>query len=465
MCADMGTGMSSVPIRVASLDSARTMVSRPKTRYARSGDVNIAYQVAGDGPLDLVYVPGWISNVETAWEDPDVRAFLERLASFSRLVLFDKRGTGLSDRVPIDGLPTVEQRMDDVRAVMDAAGIEQAALLGMSEGGPMCALFAATHPERCSGLVIYGSYANARNPGMLDPETADVVAEELLDVWDDAGGLLYLWAPTAAENEQAREAFGRYLRSGASPASAAALVQMNVALDVSDALPVIDVPTMVLHRTDDMIIPLEAGREMAQEINGARFVELDGVDHLWFHGDREALLGEIEEFLTGVRTRPDPQRALATVMFTDIVGSTERAVQMGDGEWRTLVERHDNLVREHVEHYKGKTIKTLGDGVLATFDGPAKGIRCAQTLTRAVRELGIEIRAGLHTGECELIGDDVGGIAVNIGARVGALAGAGEVLVSRTVTDLVAGSGLEFEDHGSHELKGVPGRWQLYAVR
>jgi len=348
---------------------------------------------------------------------------------------------------------------------MDAAGIEQAALLGMSEGGPMCALFAATHPERCSGLVIYGSYANAHNPGMLDPETADVVVEELLDVWDDAGGLLYLWAPTAAENEQAREAFGRYLRSGASPASAAALVQMNVALDVSDALPVIDVPTMVLHRTDDMIIPLEAGREMAQEINGARFVELDGVDHLWFHGDREALLGEIEEFLTGVRTRPDPQRALATVMFTDIVGSTERAVEMGDGEWRTLVERHDNLVREHVEHYKGKTIKTLGDGVLATFDGPAKGIRCAQTLTRAVRELGIEIRAGLHTGECELIGDDVGGIAVNIGARVGALAGAGEVLVSRTVTDLVAGSGLEFEDHGSHELKGVPGRWQLYAVR
>jgi class 3 adenylate cyclase len=442
----------------------------PETRYAQSGDLSIAYQVIGDGPIDLVYVPGWVSNIETAWEDPHVSRFLERLVSFSRLILFDKRGTGLSDRVPVDRLPTLEQRMDDVRAVMDAAASERAALFGASEGGLMCALFSATYPERTSALVIYGSYAKgiatAEYPhGLAEQEAFDEFIDTLTELWDDAGGLLNIWAPSAAGDPAAQAAFGRYLRSGASPSAVVALTRMNAAADIRHVLPVVSVPTLVIHRSEDMVVNVDAGRDLAANIEGARYVELPGEDHLWFHGDTDAILDEMELFLTGARSAQTVDRILATVMFTDIVDSTRRAATLGDRHWRDLLGRHDRLMRRELERYRGRAVKTMGDGFLATFDGPARAIHCACSARDAMRDLGIEVRVGLHTGECELIGDDVGGIAVNIGARVGSAARPGEVLVSRTVTDLVAGSGIEFADRGVHSLKGVPGDWQLFAVK
>jgi class 3 adenylate cyclase len=446
------------------------VTAAPKTRYARSGDVNIAYQIAGKGPIDLVYVPGWVSNIETAWEDPHVSRFLERLASFSRLILFDKRGTGLSDRVSISELPTLEQRMDDVRAVMDAADSERAALFGASEGGVMCALFGATYPDRTAALVLYGSYAKgtatADYPqGMAEQEVIDEFVEALTEVWDDAGGLLNMWAPSASNDPVAQAAFGRYLRTGASPSAVVALTRMNAAVDIRHVLPVIAVPTLVIHRSEDMIVSVEAGRDLAVGIEGAKYVELPGEDHLWFHGDGDAILGEVEEFLTGTRGAEIVDRILATVMFTDIVDSTRKAAALGDRRWRVLLERHDTLMRRELERHRGRAVKTLGDGFLATFDGPARAIRCACSARDALRGLGVEVRAGLHTGECELIGDDLSGIAVNIGARVASVADPGEVLVSRTVTDLVAGSGIEFTDRGVHSLKGVPEEWQLYSVK
>jgi class 3 adenylate cyclase len=446
------------------------VTAAPKTRYARSGDVNIAYQIAGEGPIDLVYVPGWVSNIETAWEDPHVSRFLERLASFSRLILFDKRGTGLSDRVSISELPTLEQRMDDVRAVMDAADSERAALFGASEGGVMCALFGATYPDRTAALVLYGSYAKgtvtADYPhGLAEQEAIDEFIAALTELWDDAGGLLNVWAPSASDDPVTQAAFGRYLRTGASPSAVVALTRMNAAVDIRHVLPVIAVPTLVIHRSEDMIVPVEAGRDLAAKIQGAKYVEQSGEDHLWFHGDADAILGEVEEFLTGTRAAEIVDRILATVMFTDIVESTRKAAALGDRRWRDLLARHDTLMRRELERHRGREVKTLGDGFLATFDGPARAIRCACSARDAMRGLGVEVRAGLHTGECELIGEDLGGIAVNIGARVGSVAGPGEVLVSRTVTDLVAGSGIEFTDRGVHSLKGVPGEWQLYAVK
>ena len=446
------------------------MTAAPKTRYARSGDVNIAYQIAGEGPIDLVYVPGWVSNIETAWEDPHVSRFLERLGSFSRLILFDKRGTGLSDRVSISELPTLEQRMDDVRAVMDAADSERAALFGASEGGVMCALFGATYPDRTAALVLYGSYAKgtvtADYPhGLAEQEAIDEFIAALTELWDDAGGLLNVWAPSASDDPVTQAAFGRYLRTGASPSAVVALTRMNAAVDIRHVLPVIAVPTLVIHRSEDMIVPVEAGRDLAAKIQGAKYVEQSGEDHLWFHGDADAILGEVEEFLTGTRAAEIVDRILATVMFTDIVDSTRMAAALGDRRWRDLLARHDTLMRRELERHRGREVKTLGDGFLATFDGPARAIRCACSARDAMRGLEVEVRAGLHTGECELIGQDLGGIAVNIGARVGSVAGPGEVLVSRTVTDLVAGSGIEFTDRGVHSLKGVPGEWQLYAVK
>ncbi len=445
------------------------MTTTPRTHYARSGDVNIAYQVVGDGAIDLVYVPGWVSNLEAAWEDRALARFLERLASFSRLILFDKRGTGLSDRVPVDQLPTLEQRMDDVRAVMDAVGSERASVFGASEGGVMCVLFAATYPERTSALVAYGTYARGLADsdypwGLGETEAAEEFLAALPEVWDDAGGLLNLWAPSAADDKSARDAFGRFLRQGGSPSAAVALTRMNLQADVRDVLPVIRVPTLVLHRTEDMIVAVEAGRHLAAGIPGAWYRELPGEDHLWYYGDSDAILEEIEEFLTGTRTAVEADRVLATVMFTDIVDSTSRAAELGDRRWRELLERHDLVMRRELERHRGREVKTMGDGFLAAFDGPARGIRCACSARDAMLDLGIQIRAGLHTGECEVIGDDLGGIAVNIGARVGAVAGAGEVIVSRTVTDLVAGSGIAFADRGVHALKGVPGEWRLYAV-
>jgi pimeloyl-ACP methyl ester carboxylesterase len=440
---------------------------RPDTRYARSGEVNIAYQVVGEGPLDLVFVSGWVSNLDLMWQEPSYARFLRRLASFSRLILFDKRGTGLSDRVPEADLPTLEARMDDVRAVLDAAGSERAALLGHSEGGPMCLLFAATYPERTVALVLIGTYARRLvgdgYPFGAEPEAYDSFLREIADGWGGAVGL-EARAPSLVDDTRFRTWWSDYLRMSASPGAALALTRMNGEIDVRPALETIGVPTLVVHRTGDRSLPVEGARYLAERIRGARLVELPGIDHLPFVGDQDAILDEIEEFLTGVRRGADVDRVLATVLFTDIVGSTEWAVRLGDREWRDLLDSHHLLVRRALESWRGLEVDTAGDGFLATFDGPARAIRCACAIRDAVRGLGLEIRAGLHTGECEVHGETVAGIAVHIGARVAALAGHGEVLVSSTVRDLVAGSGIEFDERGEHELKGVPGRWRLYSV-
>ncbi len=448
-------------------------MTHPATRYAKSGDVNIAYQVVGEGPLDLVYVPGWVSNVDLNWEEPNYARFLERLASFSRLILFDKRGTGLSDRVPVEKLPTLEQRMDDVRAVMDAAGSEQAALFGTSEGGPMCTLFAATYPERVRSLVMYGSFARGLPEGdypwaatrwATTPDDLEGMLDMFDETWGEPETLLGFWGPSIAEQERYKRWWARYLRMSANPAAGVALARMNHQVDVRQVLPTIHVPTLILHRAEDSLVLAEGSRYMADRIPGAKYVELPGEDHLWFFGDQDALLDEVEHFLTGTRQVRQPDRVLATVLFTDIVGSTERAAELGDERWRELLASHEAIVRDELERHRGREVKMLGDGVLATFDGPARAIHCARGICEEVRALGIEIRAGLHTGECEMLNGDVGGIAVHTGARVSGKAAAGEVLVSSTVKDLVAGSGIEFEDRGVHQLKGVPGEWRLFAV-
>ena len=440
---------------------------RPETRYARSGDVNIAYQVVGDGPLDLVYVLGWVSHVELLWEEPASARFLGRLASFSRLILFDKRGTGLSDRVADAELPTLEQRMDDVRAVMDAAGTDRAALLGLSEGGPMCLLFAATYPERTAALVLLGAYARRLQADDYAfgaaPEEYDAFLDEIREHWGGPVGL-ELRAPSLAGDAAFRSWWANYLRMSASPGAALALTRMNRDIDVRHVLPTIGVPTLLLHRVGDRSLPVEGSRYMAERIPGAKLVELPGDDHLPWLANQDEILEEIEDFLTGVRRGPEPDRVLATVLFTDVVGSTRLAVELGDREWRQLLARHHALVRRELGRWRGNEVDTAGDGFLATFDGPARAIRCACAARDAVRELGLEIRAGLHTGECEMIGPNVAGIAVHIGARVAALAGPGEVLVSSTVRDLVAGSGIDFSERGEHELKGVPEKWRIYAV-
>jgi len=437
------------------------------TRYAMSGEVNIAYQVVGEGPLDLVFVSGWVSNLDLMWEDPSYARFLRRLASFSHLILFDKRGTGLSDRVPETDLPTLEARMDDVRAVLDAAGAERAALLGHSEGGPMCLLFAATYPERTNALVLIGTYARRLigegYPFGATPEAYDAFLAEIADGWGGPVGL-EVRAPSLADDERFRTWWSDYLRMSASPGAALALTRMNGQIDVRPALRTIEVPTLVVHRSGDRALPVEGARYIAERIRDVRLVELPGDDHLPFVGDQDAILDEIEEFLTGARRGAESDRVLATVLFTDIVGSTERAVELGDRDWRDLLDSHHVLVRRELERWRGTELATAGDGFLATFDGPARAIRCACGVRDAVRGLGLEIRAGLHTGECVVRGDTIAGIAVHIGARVAALAAAGEVLVSSTVKDLVAGSGIEFDERGEHDLKGVPGRWQLYSV-
>jgi pimeloyl-ACP methyl ester carboxylesterase len=437
----------------------------PETRYARSGDVNIAYQVVGDAPRDLVLVPGWVSNVEVFWDDPRVARFLERLASFTRLILFDKRGTGLSDRVA--DLPTLETRMDDVRAVMDAVGSERAALYGYSEGGVMCALFAATYPLRTTALVMHGSYARLRHgpdyPLGRTPEAQRAWIEDCQRGWGGPVGL-DLRAPSLAGNDAARQWWARFLRLSASPAAAIALIRMNYEIDIRHVLPAIRVPTLLLHSVGDRAVEVDTGRYLAAHIAGAKYVELAGSDHLPWGEDADAILDEIEEFLTGVRHGPEPDRVLATVLFTDIVGATERAASLGDRRWRDVLEQHHAVVRRELGRFRGREVDTAGDGFLATFDGPARGIRCARALSDGVRTLGLEVRAGLHTGECEVMGDKLGGLAVHIGSRVAAAAGPGEVLVSSTVKDLVAGSGLRFQDRGLQPLKGVPGEWRLYAL-
>jgi len=442
-------------------------VSAPTTRYARSGDVNIAYQVVGEGPFDLVYVPGWVSHLDLMWEEPSYARFLERLASFSRLILFDKRGTGLSDPVAFSDLPTLEQRMDDVRAVMDAVGSERAALLGHSEGGNMSVLFAATYPERTATLILVGCYAKRIRsedyPWAPDLEARRREIEETERAWADPDQVAAL-APSRAGDRPFVEWLTRYFRASASPKAAAALLHMNSMIDVREVLPAIRVPTLLLYRTDDADVDVEEGRYIAARIPASRFVELPGTDHLMWTGDADAILDEIESFLTGARRGPEPDRVLTTVLFTDIVGSTERAASLGDREWRGLLERHHAAVRRELDRWRGREIDTAGDGFLATFDGPARAVRCAAAIVETVGPLGIRVRAGVHTGEVELAGPQVRGIAVHIGARVAALAAPGEVLVTRTVVDLVAGSGLAFDDRGERELKGVPGRWQVYAA-
>ncbi len=436
----------------------------PTTRYARSGDVSVAYQVVGAGPVDVVFAPGFISHVELTWEDPLWSPYYERLASFSRLVLFDKRGTGLSD--PVSGPATLEERTDDLLAVMDAAESERAAIFGISEGGSMAALFAATFPQRTSSLVLYGAWPRMlRAPdfpfGVEPKELAKLVA--LADRWGD-GVALSSFAPSLASDPRARESWARLQRAAASPGMVRSLLQLYPEIDVRDILPAIRAETLVLHRADDRVVPVACGRYLAEHIPGARYVELQGDDHLWIAGDTHALLDEVEEFVTGARHSPEPDRILATILFTDIVGSTEQAATAGDQRWAAMLEAHHAAVRRQLERFRGREIDTAGDGFFIAFDGPARGIRCAVAIRDAVRSLGLEIRAGLHTGECEKVGDKLTGIAVNVGARVGALAGSGEVLVSSTVVDLVAGSGLVFEDRGEHELKGVPGPRRLFAV-
>jgi pimeloyl-ACP methyl ester carboxylesterase len=440
---------------------------QPDIKYARSGDIDIAYQVVGAGPRDLVIVWGWVSNIEVMWEEPSIARFLTRLSSFTRVILFDKRGTGLSDRVADSALPSLEVRMDDVRAVMDAAGSERAALFGISEGGSMCALFAATYPARTTALIMAGGFARRIRaedyPWAPSEEEIRAFIEQFQHDWGGPVGI-DARAPSRAHDESFRRWWAHYLRMGASRSGVATLMRMNAEIDIRDVLPAIRVPTLILHSTNDRAVDVGGSRYMAQRIEGAKLVELPGPDHVPFLSDAEIVLAEIEEFLTGVRPGPEVDRVLATVLFTDIVGATERAAAIGDRRWHDLLEGHNALVRRELARCRGREIHTSGDGFLATFDGPARAVRCACSISKDVQALGLDVRAGLHTGECEIMGDDVGGIAVHIGARVAALAGPGEVLVSSTVKDLVAGSGLAFADRGTRPLKGVPGEWRLFAV-
>lgn len=435
------------------------------TRYTLSGDLHIAYQEAGNGPVDLVYVPTWIGQVEQLVQEPTVRAFLDRLCSFARVITFDRRGSGLSD--PTRGAATLEEQIDDVLAVMDAVGSERAALLGSLEGGPMAITFAATHPERVTELILYASFASPRRHEDYSwPPSDDSRADQiqaLVAQWGN-GAMPASLAPSLAQDREFMDWAGRMERYSASPGQVRAILEMVGATDVRHVLPTISVPTLVMHRRDDGFLDPRHSRYLAEHIPGARLVELEGSDTLFSIGDSESILGEIEEFLTGTRHARQPERVLSTVLFTDIVGSTERAAEMGDARWRSLLERHDQVSRAEVGRNRGRVVKGTGDGVLATFDGPARAIHAADGIRRRTGELGIEVRAGLHTGECELIGDDVGGLAVHIGARVMGCAEGGEVLVSSTVKDLVAGSGIDFAEHGERALKGLPDRWRLFAV-
>ena len=439
----------------------------PQTQYARSGDISIAYQVVGEGEMDLVLAFPFVSHLDLVWESPAISHFVDRLSSFARVILFDRRGVGLSD--PLPGPATLEERMDDVRAVMDAAGSERAALIGVSEGGTMCMLFAATYPERTSALILCGAMARSTwaedYPWAPEREAAKEALTELLGpVWGQ-GASIDIFAPSHADDPQAREFQARYERQAASPLRVQQFFEMFLDLDVRDVLPLIQAPTLVMHRRHDHAVNVRAGRWLAEHIPGSRFIELEGVDHApWAGADSERALDEIEEFLTGVRPGPKTDRVLATVLFTDIVDSTRLATEMGDSRWRDLLERHQELVRRHLERFGGREIKTTGDGLLATFDGPTRAVECARAIVADAPSIGVEVRAGIHTGEVELMGDDVGGIAVHVAARISALAEGRTVLVSRTVRDLVIGSGIDFDPCGSHSLKGVADEWEVYTV-
>jgi pimeloyl-ACP methyl ester carboxylesterase len=441
----------------------------PQTQYAKRGDVRLAYQALGEGPPDLVLIPGWATHVEAMWDERFLARFLTRLSSFSRLILFDKRGVGLSDPVPMPVLPTVEEWMDDVDIVMEAAGSQRAALVAADQAGPMAILFAATYPDRLSALVLVNSSARTVRAPDYPIGVPEVVVQAYIDTleenWAREGVALEVSAPSVADDEEFRRWAGRYQRQTVSLGMMLAMTKVIPFMDARHALPTISVPTLIVHRADDQYFLVDHSRYLAEHIPNARLIELPGADHLFWVGDADPMLAEIQEFVTGERpTDIDVDRVLATVLFTDIVGSTEHTADAGDRAWRDLLDRHDAMVRRQLERFGGREVNTTGDGFLATFDGPARAIRCATAIRDGARQIGMEIRAGLHTGEIERRGSDVAGIAVSIATRVMTAATGGEVLVSRTVTDLVAGSGIAFDDRGEHELKGVPGRWALYAV-
>lgn len=441
-----------------------------ETRYALSGDVNIAYQVAGDGPFDVIFVPGFVTHVELQWRLPGMGDFIRGLGSFSRLIRFDKRGTGMSD--PVSGAPSLETRMDDVRAVMDAVGSRRAAFYGLSEGAAMSIMFAATYPERTAALVVRSCSPRTMwapdFPWGRRDEAYRREVNQALQVFGERAEAREAVRALGMHNDDEVEAFIDYIRYGTSPGMLAALYRMNKEIDIRHVLSAVGVPTLVLHGSEDQIVPVEAGAYTARRIRSARFVEMPGMGHLAL-GAGARIQAEVERFLTDVWQAggwedTEPDRMLATVLFTDIVESTAKAVELGDRHWSELLERHNTLVRRQLLRFRGREIDTAGDGFFATFDGPARAIRCACAITDGVRELGLSIRAGLHTGECEIADSNVAGIAVHTGARVAAQAGADEVLVSNTVKDLVAGSGIKFIDRGAHELKGIPGQWRLFAV-
>jgi len=437
---------------------------RPPIHYARSGDVNIAYSTIGEGP-DLVIVAGWVSNIAAFWDNPLIAHFLERLSRFSRLILFDKRGTGLSDRNTKP--PTLEERMDDVRAVMDAAGSERAALFGYSEGGSLCTLFAATYPERTRALILFGTFAkrvwSPDYPWAPTPEQRQKFFNQIADGWA-ADQDLYTIAPSIAADPVQRRLWADYCRMSASPAAALDLAKLNTQIDVRHVLPTIRVPTLVMHRTGDLDASVDEGRWIASQMPGGKFVELPGDDHVPFVGDSDAIIDEVQNLITGERPKPEMHRMLATVLFTDIVGSTPMAEKMGDHAWRGVLDRHDRIIVHAVDKYRGRLVKDTGDGALAVFDGPARAVRCAQEIQSSLKHFGLDVRAGVHCGEIELMDDDIAGLAVNIASRICSDAGPGEVLVSSTVRDLTSGSGLVLSDLGERKLAGVSQPWRIFSV-
>ncbi len=432
---------------------------QPTTRYAKSGEVHVAYQLFGDGPKNLVFVPGFISHIENYWDEPRFARWLDRLATFSRVVMFDKRGTGLSDRV--GDLPSMDQRMDDVRAVMDATGMQEAIVFGISEGGSLASLFAAHHPERCQGLILYGAFAKFTSWFPTD-EALEGLFQYIETAWG-SGESLPMFAPSMVGDAAFQQWWGKFERLGANPGAATEIMRMNSEIDITDVLPTIQVPTLVLHRTEDVNVDVIGGRMLADLIPNARLLEYPGSDHILFVGESgDEITSAIETFVTGSTSAPRLDRVLATVLFTDIVGSTAKVEAMGDQAWNDLISVHDKIVRQEIARFRGREVKSLGDGFLTTFDGPARAIHCAQAICRGVAQIGLDVRIGVHTGEVEIAGEDIRGIAVNIASRISELGNEADVLVSRTVKDLVAGSGIQFSSFGTYKLKGVPDEWAVY---
>ena len=441
------------------------MTETAQTRFARNGDVHIAFQTVGTGPLDILLVDTWFHHVEAVWDFPDFARFLRRLSSFGRLIHFDRRGTGLSDPVPLDKLPDVETQVEDALAVLDAAKSHQPAVIGLTDGALVATILAANHPERCRSLVLFPVVGKHQQAAGMPMEAIDQVLEAMTKILATGESGVAVVAPSRANDERFSQHLARLQRYSVRPGAIAHFFRQTMLSDVGDLLPVIGVPTLVLNRTGNPIVAMELSREAASQIPDAKLVELPGTDHLPYSQNPDAVLDEIEEFLTGARTGADPDRVLATLLFTDIVESTTRAAEVGDRQWRDLLDQHHRVVRGQLERFRGREISTAGDGFFATFDGPGQAVRCAAAITQAVSSLGLEVRAGVHTGEVEVRGSDLGGLAVHIAARIAGLAGGGEVLVSATVKDLLAGSSISFEERGDHKLKGVPGSWLLFAAK